>query len=166
MFFKLLLFYLDSYSSAFKRLFAVLGSDGSLWLEVLRSEAFLQQYLYYPLQAALREGLVVLLEARSACFGKDRQFLALYAACKRAQAVHFLTAHVRAVVVKLYEVLLCSRYSLLTFLAVIELSLKVAVLLFSLLSECGFTVGTGLFGISLLAQVVGSVVERSQLAVV
>ena len=77
MFFKLLLFYLDSYSSAFKRLFAVLGSDGSLWLEVLRGEAFLQQYLYYPLQAALREGLVVLLEARSACFGKDRQFLAL-----------------------------------------------------------------------------------------
>ena len=55
---------------------------------------------------------------------------------------------------------------LLALLTVVELALEVVVLLFSLLSECSFTVGTCLFGISFLAQIVGTVVERSQFAVV
>ena len=105
-------------------------------MEVFGGESFLQQYLNHSLQATLGDGLIVLRCAWSACFGKYREFLALYAAGEGAQSVHFLTAHVRAVVGKLNVVFGASNGCLLALLTVVELALQVVVVLFGLLSEC------------------------------
>ena len=105
-------------------------------MEVFGGESFLQQNLNYSLQATLGDGLIVLWCAWSACFGKNRELLALYAVGEGAQSVHFLTAHVRAVVGKLNVVFGASNGCLLALLTVVKLALQVVVVLFSLLSEC------------------------------
>ena len=94
----------DGYPSSFSGRLAILFADGDLRIKVFLGEPFVNKGLNDSFEPSLGNLLIVFICTRSACLGKKREFLPLYAAGEFLQAVSFRRTEIGTIVVKLNEV--------------------------------------------------------------